>query len=93
MLLLRQRAPAAHRGLVRWRHSSHDAVVVGGGLAGIACATALARQGVAVALVEQGRGLGGRVCTRKTECGAVFDHGAQYFNLPEGHALAEAAQV
>jgi heterodisulfide reductase subunit A len=36
-------------------------LVVGGGVAGLACATALARQGVPVTLVEADRGLGGRL--------------------------------
>ncbi|MGB5219959.1 MAG: FAD-dependent oxidoreductase [Polyangiales bacterium] len=37
-----------------------SAVVVGGGIAGIAAATVLAERGVAVHLVERGNKLGGR---------------------------------
>ena len=64
-----------------------DVVVVGGGFAGLAAVAQLAnaqRRGrsLRLLLVEQGRGFGGRVCTRRreTEHGALsFDHGCQFF--------------
>lgn len=57
-------------------------VIVGAGIAGLACADRLARAGHAVALFDKGRGPGGRMSTRRAEAGGralSFDHGAQYF--------------
>lgn len=53
-------------------------VVVGAGVAGLACARALAARGVRVTVVDKGRGVGGRLATRRIG-DAVFDHGAQSF--------------
>lgn len=55
-----------------------DVLVVGAGWAGLSCATALASSRCKVAVVEKGRGPGGRCATRRHE-GWSFDHGAQYF--------------
>ena len=51
--------------------------VVGAGIAGLACADALAEAGHATTLFDKGRGPGGRMSTRRAE-GYAFDHGAQY---------------
>ena len=53
-------------------------VVVGAGLAGLACARTLADHGWAVTVVDKGRRPGGRATSRR-EGDAVFDHGAQFF--------------
>jgi predicted NAD/FAD-dependent oxidoreductase len=55
-----------------------DVLVVGAGVAGLTVARALSRAGRAVVVVDKGRGLGGRMATRRGD-GAVFDHGAQFF--------------
>lgn len=55
--------------------------IIGAGLAGLACARALAAHDVNVRLFDKGRGPGGRMATRRVEQpGQVlnFDHGAQY---------------
>lgn len=49
--------------------------VVGAGLAGLACAEALAAAGRDVRVLEKSRGIGGRLATRRRD-GAAFDHGA-----------------
>lgn len=49
--------------------------VIGAGMAGLACAHALAQSGAMVAVVDKGRGLGGRLATRRSAAGP-FDHGA-----------------
>ena len=55
-------------------------LVSGGGMAGVAVAATLVAAGVDVCLVEQGRGLGGRVATRRVRGqDFTFDHGCQYF--------------
>jgi len=56
--------------------------VVGGGIAGLACARALADHGLSPVIFDKGRGPGGRASTRRVELGGeelTFDHGAQYF--------------
>jgi len=56
--------------------------IVGAGIAGLACATALARAGVDVTLLEKSRRPGGRVATRHVE-GLSFNHGAQFATAHE----------
>lgn len=53
-------------------------VVVGAGIAGLLCARELVAAGADVVVLDKGRGVGGRMATRRF-AGAVFDHGAQYF--------------
>lgn len=55
-------------------------LVIGAGLAGLACARGLAAAGLAVTVVDKARGPGGRLSTRRS-AGRAFDHGAQYFRL------------
>lgn len=52
-----------------------DVVVVGGGIAGLACAALLARAGRAVTLLERGAGLGGLART-SNHAGFSFNRGA-----------------
>ena len=53
--------------------------IIGAGVAGIACARALAAGGCGVIVVDKGRGVGGRCATRRVDAGG-FDHGAQYLS-------------
>lgn len=58
--------------------------IVGAGMAGLACAEGLARQGHEVVLLDKGRGPGGRMSTRRMQTAlgeAHFDYGAQYFTV------------
>jgi len=60
---------------------SHDILIIGAGMAGIACARALAATGRGVVILDKGRGIGGRMATRRVTLpnGELrFDHGAQY---------------
>lgn len=52
-------------------------MVIGAGIAGLACARRLALGGVSVVVLDKGRGIGGRVATRRAGT-LQFDHGAQY---------------
>ena len=54
-----------------------EVVVLGAGMAGIACARALADAGRDVLVLDKGRGLGGRMASRRTERGPL-DHGAPW---------------
>ncbi|MEM1053678.1 MAG: FAD-dependent oxidoreductase, partial [Pseudomonadota bacterium] len=59
-----------------------DTLIIGAGMAGLSCGTALAAGGIDVCLLDKGRGPGGRMATRRAEIGGQavsFDHGAQYF--------------
>lgn len=51
--------------------------IIGAGIAGLACARRLVQAGLAPVLFDKGRGIGGRVATRRADPWQ-FDHGAQY---------------
>ncbi|HEY1102115.1 MAG TPA: FAD-dependent oxidoreductase [Burkholderiaceae bacterium] len=71
--------------------SSRHYAVIGGGMAGVACARTLAQAGHRVTLLEKSAGLGGRMSTRRSEFGG-FDHGAQYFTVRDSR-FAQALQT
>lgn len=68
--------------------------VIGGGPAGLACAGTLRRGGAAVTLIQESRGVGGKLCTKfagpggKDDPSLHFDMGVQLFSLSP--SLAEA---
>lgn len=73
---------------------SFDVAVVGAGMAGLSAARALQEAGRSVVVVDKGRGIGGRMATRRIGT-AVFDHGAQYFSVRSrgfGSVVAEASE-
>lgn len=61
------------------RHPSRDVdvLVVGAGVAGLTAAAELQRRGRRVLVLDKGRGVGGRLASRRIG-GATFDHGAQF---------------
>ena len=62
-----------------------DCIVIGGGITGLITATILQRRGIQVTLLDKGRGIGGRLATRRLSQGdsteGMFDYGAQYFSV------------
>lgn len=59
-----------------------DICIIGGGMAGLSAARALAASGHRIIVLDKGRGPGGRMAARRVEIGGQqvsFDHGAQYF--------------
>ena len=56
------------------------ALVIGAGLSGLASAQALRAAGWSVSVVDKGRGVGGRLATRRVGS-AAFDTGAQFFTV------------
>ena len=62
------------------RDASVPAVaVIGAGISGLFAARTLADRGLNVKVFDKGRGLGGRMSTRRVDGKSCFDHGAQYF--------------
>ena len=55
-----------------------DICIVGAGIAGLTAADTLRSAGWAVTVVDKGRGVGGRMATRRIDSSS-FDHGAQFF--------------
>ncbi len=60
--------------------STSSCLIIGAGVTGLIAANILQEQGVKVTLLDKGRGVGGRLATRRIQKG-VFDHGAQYFTV------------
>ena len=66
-----------------------DVAVIGGGISGIACATALADAGLSVDVFDRGHRLGGRLATQTLRDtgtpydGRVVDVGASYFTVDD----------
>ncbi len=60
---------------------ANKVIIIGSGMAGLTCARHLAESGLDVTVLDKGRGIGGRMATKRVTVGATqigFDHGAQY---------------
>lgn len=66
-------------------------LIIGAGLAGLTAARDLEQQGHTVTVLDKGRGVGGRLATRRFPEGRA-DHGAQYFSAqsPEFKTAVQA---
>ncbi len=69
-----------------------DALIIGAGAAGLFAGGALQRAGWQIRIVDKGRGLGGRMATRRIDR-AVFDHGVQYVRATNPHFTAGLAPL
>ncbi len=65
--------------------------LIGAGIAGLSCATALQQAGLEVSLFDKSRGAGGRMSTRRGDDWQC-DHGAQYFTARHPDFRAEVAR-
>lgn len=65
--------------------------VVGAGMAGLSCATALRAAGIEVSVFDKSRGPSGRMSTRRGDDWQC-DHGAQYFTARDARFRAEVAR-
>lgn len=66
-------------------------IIIGAGLSGLTAAHELIKNNWEVTILDKGRGVGGRMATRRAG-EARFDHGAQYFSTktPDFQAFAQA---
>ena len=60
--------------------SADSCIVVGAGISGLVAARELQAEGWRVTVLDKGRGVGGRMATRRVG-GGNFDHGAQFFTV------------
>ena len=60
--------------------NTKSCLIVGAGIAGLAAAGVLRQSGWEVVLLDKGRGVGGRMATRRIG-ESRFDHGAQFFTV------------
>ena len=62
-------------------------IVIGGGITGLITATILKRKGIEVTVLDKGRGIGGRLATKRIDrdepTEGVFDYGTQYFSIED----------
>ncbi len=54
-------------------------IIIGAGISGLAAARCLVAANIPVLVLDKGRGVGGRMATRRSG-DATFDHGAQFFS-------------
>jgi renalase len=62
-----------------------DCIIIGGGITGLTIANILHRKGIKVTVLDKGKGIGGRLATRRISheesIEGVFDYGTQYFSV------------
>ena len=63
--------------------SKSQLAIVGGGIAGLACANQLQAAGVSVTVFDKGRKPGGRMSTRSVDDKFSFDYGCQFFSADD----------
>ena len=67
-----------------------DVLIIGAGMAGLTAASALKESGLRAVILDKGRGVGGRIASRRIG-GATFDHGAQFITTHTAR-FAEAVE-
>ena len=72
----------------------NSCLIIGAGMTGLAAARELIAHGWEVTLLDKGRGVGGRMATRRIQ-NTRADHGAQYFSVrtPEFRQLIDKLQA
>lgn len=66
-------------------------MIIGAGIAGLTAARALTSRGIPVVLIDKGRGVGGRIATRRLSDGQAYDHGALRFTAEDGPVASLAS--
>lgn len=67
-----------------WEARASRVLIVGAGIAGLTAARALTSSGIPVVVIDKGRGVGGRIATRRLSDGEAYDHGALRFSTDDG---------
>jgi renalase len=62
--------------------TNKNIIILGAGIAGLACATELHKMGCSLKVLEKSMGLGGRMATRRVQ-NTWVDHGTQYFTAQQ----------
>jgi predicted NAD/FAD-dependent oxidoreductase len=66
-------------------NKDYPVIIVGGGIAGLLAANILHKKGIEMIVLDKGKGIGGRLATRRIlepKFGeGIFDYGAQYFTV------------
>jgi renalase len=70
-----------------------DVLVIGAGVAGLACARRLHDAGRSVLILERSRGVGGRCATRRILDGLAVDHGVAFLHGSDEDFLDALAEV
>jgi renalase len=73
-----------------------EVIILGSGMAGLSCASRLAALGHRPIVLDKGRGMGGRMATRRLRLAGhdiSFDHGAQYFTVRHPDFAAMVGRV
>jgi renalase len=68
--------------------TQNTTLILGAGLSGLTAARQLHAAGKRVLILDKGRGVGGRLATRRADDGVRFDHGAQYFTARDSRFIA-----
>ena len=67
------------------RQEKTSCIIVGGGITGLITATILQRRGISVTVLDKGKGIGGRMATRRVSLDdsieVVFDFGTHFFSV------------
>ncbi|WP_114520317.1 FAD-dependent oxidoreductase [Altererythrobacter sp. ZODW24] len=74
--------------------SEAQIAIIGVGMAGLSCATELAKRGIKSVLFDKGRGPGGRMAARRAEVAGEtvrFDHGTRYFTAADPSFAAQVS--
>ncbi|MGD1919010.1 MAG: NAD(P)/FAD-dependent oxidoreductase [Pleurocapsa sp.] len=68
-------------------NNNSSGIVIGGGISGLIAATLLQRKGIKVTVIDKGRGIGGRLATRRIKYSetieGICDYGTQYFSVKQ----------
>ena len=74
----------------------NNVVIIGGGISGLIAGNVLQNNGTKTTILDKGRGIGGRLATRRIrhseETIAVFDYGMQFFAVEDATVQKWLAQ-
>lgn len=73
--------------MIQTSNSGNSTMIIGGGMTGLITATLLQREGIQTTVLDKGRGIGGRLATRRVKYSdsieGIFDYGTQHFSVKQ----------